>query len=181
MLRRDPKARFLWRLEGFLRKHKVFKFHAGGYQSQADYTEEQVDAISARSSSNPYAIMRIQGTRRQYWVFAGTVYWEEEGLQAEDVRALVLAREQTKQWKLERAKQIVSQGAGQQRSTARQIPVNVQQFVWQRDGGRCVSCGRQDSLEFDHIIPVARGGSSSERNIQLLCRNCNCLKRDRIG
>jgi hypothetical protein len=56
------------------------------------------------------------------------------------------------------------------------ISEEVQAFVWRRDGGRCVKCGSQERLEFDHIIPVARGGSNTERNIQLLCEYHNRLK-----
>ncbi len=56
------------------------------------------------------------------------------------------------------------------------IPEQVRLFVWQRDNGRCVKCGSKDKLEFDHIIPVSLGGSSTERNIQLLCESCNRQK-----
>jgi hypothetical protein len=56
------------------------------------------------------------------------------------------------------------------------IPEDVQSFVWRRDGGRCVKCGSQEKLEFDHIIPLARGGSNTERNIQLLCEYHNRSK-----
>jgi hypothetical protein len=53
------------------------------------------------------------------------------------------------------------------------IPEAVRLFVWQRDEGKCVKCGAQERLEFDHIIPLASGGSNTERNIQLLCERCN--------
>jgi len=56
------------------------------------------------------------------------------------------------------------------------IPENVRLFVWQRDQGRCVKCGLRERLEFDHIIPVASGGSSTERNVQLLCESSNRSK-----
>jgi 5-methylcytosine-specific restriction endonuclease McrA len=52
----------------------------------------------------------------------------------------------------------------------------VRLFVWQRDKGKCVKCGSNERLEFDHIIPIAKGGSSTERNIQLLCEKCNRAK-----
>lgn len=61
------------------------------------------------------------------------------------------------------------------------IPDNVKIFVWQRDKGRCVMCGSQEKLEFDHIIPLALGGSNTERNIQLLCEKHNRNKGARIG
>ncbi len=60
------------------------------------------------------------------------------------------------------------------------IPEDVRMFVWQRDGGKCVKCGSQELLEFDHIIPVSKGGSSTERNIQLLCEPCNRSKGSTI-
>lgn len=56
------------------------------------------------------------------------------------------------------------------------IPEEVRLFVWRRDNGQCVRCGSRERLEFDHIIPVAAGGSSTERNVQLLCESCNRSK-----
>ena len=53
------------------------------------------------------------------------------------------------------------------------IPEDVRMFVWQRDKGCCTKCSSRERLEFDHIIPVVEGGSSTARNIQLLCETCN--------
>ena len=60
------------------------------------------------------------------------------------------------------------------------IPIEVQREVWRRDQGRCVQCGSQLRLEFDHVIPVSRGGSNTVRNIQLLCESCNRAKSNNI-
>jgi HNH endonuclease len=62
----------------------------------------------------------------------------------------------------------------------RGIPQHVKAAVWQRDGGRCVQCGADTYLEFDHIIPWSKGGASTLDNVQLLCRRCNLAKSDRI-
>jgi len=60
------------------------------------------------------------------------------------------------------------------------IPEDVRTFVWRRDGARCVRCGSTQSLEFDHSIPVSKGGSNTSKNVQLLCAECNRKKRDHI-
>ncbi len=60
------------------------------------------------------------------------------------------------------------------------IPERVRHEVWRRDEGRCVECGSQENLEFDHIIPVSKGGANTARNLQLLCQSCNRAKSDKI-
>jgi 5-methylcytosine-specific restriction endonuclease McrA len=63
--------------------------------------------------------------------------------------------------------------------TRRPIPKAVQREVWRRDQGRCVECGSKENLEFDHIIPVSRGGANTTRNIQLMCESCNRRKSNK--
>ena len=61
------------------------------------------------------------------------------------------------------------------------IPKAVQRAVWRRDRGKCVECGSNENLEYDHIIPHSKGGGNTERNIQLLCEECNRSKGAKIG
>jgi hypothetical protein len=65
--------------------------------------------------------------------------------------------------------------AGEQ-APDRYIPPAVKIAVWRRDEGRCVQCKSREKLEYDHIIPIAKGGANTERNIQLLCEPCNRAK-----
>ena len=78
----------------------------------------------------------------------------------------------------------VDQSKGEDSSTAlkrnRYIPEKVRDAVWRRDEGRCVECGSKEYIEFDHIIPISKGGSNTKRNIQLLCAKCNSEKSDKI-
>jgi hypothetical protein len=62
----------------------------------------------------------------------------------------------------------------------RSISERTRHEVWRRDQGRCVDCESRENLEFDHIIPVSRGGSNTTRNIELRCQVCNARKGARI-
>ncbi|WP_237229261.1 HNH endonuclease [Rubinisphaera sp. JC750] len=64
--------------------------------------------------------------------------------------------------------------------SSRYIPADVRSEVWHRDGGRCVICDAGEYLEFDHIIPLAKGGATTTENLQILCRKCNSAKSDSI-
>jgi HNH endonuclease len=68
------------------------------------------------------------------------------------------------------------------RSKSDGVPAHVRREVWTRDGGRCQwplesggICGSMRRLEFDHVIPRARGGPSTVENTRLLCRIHNDL------
>jgi 5-methylcytosine-specific restriction endonuclease McrA len=60
------------------------------------------------------------------------------------------------------------------------IPSEVRKEVWNRDGGKCKKCGSRHHIEFDHIVPVSKGGSNSAQNIELLCKKCNRSKHAKI-
>jgi 5-methylcytosine-specific restriction endonuclease McrA len=64
----------------------------------------------------------------------------------------------------------------QSRQTRMAISSQVRREVWRRDGGACVKCGSRCNLEYDHIIPVSKGGGNTARNIELLCEACNRSK-----
>lgn len=56
--------------------------------------------------------------------------------------------------------------------------------IMKRDGFRCCICGATAAdgfrLEVDHIMPVSKGGKSTNDNLQTLCERCNKGKRDKI-
>ena len=70
--------------------------------------------------------------------------------------------------------------APQTERASRHIPQDVRHQVWQRDRAKCVECGSDQYLEFDHVIPHSRGGANTLNNVQLLCRRCNGQKSNRI-
>ncbi len=69
----------------------------------------------------------------------------------------------------------------------RYIPARVRRAVWERDGGRCTfvsagghRCQAQRFLEFDHVVPVARGGMSTVEGLRLRCRAHNQYEAERM-
>tara|TARA_X000000368_G_C22649592_1_gene544662 strand:+ start:243 stop:617 length:375 start_codon:yes stop_codon:yes gene_type:complete len=63
---------------------------------------------------------------------------------------------------------------------SRHISQSIKDKVWNRDSGKCVKCGSNEKIEFDHIIPIVSGGKSTYRNLQLLCEFCNRSKGAKI-
>ena len=72
--------------------------------------------------------------------------------------------------------EFTQQTAWHDRPEKRPVSDSVRAAVLMRDGGRCRNCGSARQLEIDHIIPLSKGGSSDDTNLQTLCRRCNRRK-----
>lgn len=118
---------------------------------------------------------------RTLWWTADGCYWEDDGLDADAVALLVWDRQRRQDARLDRLRKIRAAEEAVEGSRRARIPDEVRAFVWHRDEGRCVRCGSEESLQFDHVIPVAKGGGVAAENIQVLCADCNRLKSDSIA
>ena len=63
----------------------------------------------------------------------------------------------------------------------RKVPVALGRRVRQRACYRCGYCLCSEtllgmSMEFDHLIPQAAGGTTREENLWLACRRCNAFR-----
>lgn len=58
-------------------------------------------------------------------------------------------------------------------------PKGLKRRLMRRQDNTCVYCAHRriaTSMDIDHIIPVVRGGSNDENNLQVICRRCNQRK-----
>jgi hypothetical protein len=89
---------------------------------------------------------------------------------------------------VEKRKFAATDRPGHSRGSAdpRHVPAAVNRAVRERDGGTCsfVSdsgkrCNARRFLEYDHEIPVARGGEATVEDIRLRCRAHNQFEAER--
>ena len=159
---------------GFFEKAKPAFYRISLTQKYyCDLSREEWVEIRKTQVSVPVLVTSIAETGRRFWAYQGNWYVEDEDLYEEAVRALIEARDLKQQRKIQRAMAIVNFQAEPSNAP---IPDEVKMFVMQRDGGRCVKCGAQQDLHFDHVIPRSQGGGNGPQNIQLLCANCNWSK-----
>ncbi|WP_429426454.1 HNH endonuclease [Nocardia sp. GAS34] len=137
--------------------------------SATDYQQKLQSA-----ASYPVPFLRIGD--RTYWLYGGKWFWDNDGLQANEVYALLEARDQRRRATVNRAQSLVAiqQNPAPYRRGA--IPEDVRLLVWARDQASCRKCGSNVELQLDHIIPVSMGGASTPENLEVLCGPCNRRK-----
>ena len=141
----------------------------------------------------PICLIRDDSSNTQ-WAYKGFVVTVEEKekdigiprpeykrLSQEEKAQQVMETVTTQEKRVQKLSKLSSLENRMSKAAKRQpISDEVRMFVWQRDKGRCVQCGSNEKLVFDHIIPAAKGGSNTQRNLQLLCELCNRTKSDSI-
>jgi len=174
MLRRDPAASFNWHLNWPWSKRQCCGFRSGKVATH--FSEDVSQRFAGPPSDTAIAVYKHAETGKTWWLFNGEFWVENEGHSQSEVTVLLRDKLHQKQRKLDRAVARTSPNSSPSPVRRQPIPDDVKLFVWQRDAGCCVKCGRSEALEFDHIIPVAKGGSDTARNLQLLCETCNRSK-----
>lgn len=115
------------------------------------------------------------------WLYKDAVYLARGNYSHDEKKLLILEYVKKEQRKFERLKNSLSEKETEEIKYERtRISEEVRIAVWRRDQGKCARCGSRVNLEYDHIVPVSKGGGNTERNIELLCQDCNRFKSNRI-
>ncbi len=149
-------------------------FNPGGSLTQNGMFYE--GAKKYQNGSDPEIVKVYEKVRAGIWTFNGYFKLVDAWQESDGIRKVF-------KFRLELLDHSINQddNTSYELDHARIIPAEVKLEVWKRDKGRCVECGSQDNLHFDHIIPYSKGGSSLvAENIQLLCARHNLSKRDKI-
>jgi hypothetical protein len=126
------------------------------------------------NQSSPEPVQVYEKIRKGIWVYNGLFNLVDAYQESSEGRNVF-------KFRLELVEDSFSEPSHPDLIHNRVIPASVKITAWKRDKGRCVKCGSEDNLHYDHVLPYSKGGSSLvAENIQILCARHNLKKRDRI-
>lgn len=179
-LRKERDPRFVERYSLLSRRYRIYVGREG-HERLFQFSRRQFEELTARVREHGVALVGAVGRERLWWVGREDLFWADDDLAAEDVELLIWDRHRRQSERLHRLRKIRVHDVQADAARRERIPADVRHFVWRRDDGRCVRCGAEEDLQFDHVIPYSRGGANSVENIQILCGSCNREKGDAIA
>ena len=160
-MQHDPNAGFWRDKQGFLWGYRIW--FAGTGCPTCRIRPDTYLRLRAWCDQGDLPVFVARAQQRQWWWWRNEFYWESGDFGAEDLRALLVMferqDEQGFEWEL-----------GLRMSEP--IPEDVKRLVFERDGGRCLTCGSDELIQYDHVVPSSMGGDNEPENIRLLCAEC---------
>lgn len=124
---------------------------------------------------------KVNFNNRSQWLYKGFVYEIQGHFSEDEIRLLILEDLDKERRRFEKLRAKFDGATAEDLNYERpRIPEKVRIEVWRRDGGKCARCGSREKLEYDHIVPISKGGSNTVRNIELLCEKCNRSKSNNV-
>lgn len=149
---------YVW-LRGFSAKYSHPKLQSAVMKVIEDFTLERTLASKLSIEEKPQHVREYEWQAGQ-----GTTSGEGIRVRADVYSQLFLSKNPT----------IAS------KDPSRAFTKDQRYAIWIRDGKRCKACSDElaslSDMQADHVIPHARGGSTSLENGQALCGRCNNLK-----
>lgn len=153
------------------------------FEEQKRFIEIELKDAICRAKEEPVRAVNEYGN---FYFFKGDVYdigniERYQTYTQEQIKLLIFEQFDKERRKFEKLIHLYKSDNAQVGPYRRErIVESVRIAVWRRDGGKCAHCNSREKLEYDHIVPVSKGGSNTERNVELLCERCNRQKSDRI-
>jgi hypothetical protein len=167
-LQHDPNAGFWTDSRGFLWGERIW--FAGTGCPPCRLRPDTFLRLRAWREQGDLPVFVARVHRRQWWWWQNTFYWESVDCRPEDVAALVMMLERNDEQGIEW--ELVAR-------LAEPIPDDVKRRVYGRDRGRCLACGSEELIQYDHVVPWSMGGRNEPHNVRLLCAGCN--RRRAVG
>jgi hypothetical protein len=135
--------------------------------------------LAPESETRP---VKLRSTKLGYvWLYRHSLYHVQGCYSDEECRLLIMEDFDKERRKWESLKRKFDSAEAREEASRPRIPESVRVEVWRRDGGKCARCGSREKLEYDHIVPLSKGGSNTARNVELLCEKCNRSKGGNIA
>lgn len=161
-LQQDDKAGFWRDSRGFLWADRVWFVGTGCPPRRL--RPDTYRRLRAWCQQDDLPVFVARARERQWWWWRNAFYWESGDYGPEDLQALLVMLEredeQGIEWELDF-------------HLANPIPEDVRHLVFERDRGRCLACGSDELIQYDHVVPSSMGGGNEPENVQLLCAGCN--------
>jgi hypothetical protein len=127
---------------------------------------------SKNGMSTPEIVAVYEKIHTGIWAFNGSFFLTDAWIESDSTRKVF-------KFRLELSEELgnIQSSTEGELIHNRVIPSAVKLEVWTRDKGRCVICGSDKNIHFDHDLPYSKGGSSLvAQNIRLLCAKHNLSK-----
>jgi HNH endonuclease len=156
----------------------VYRLHSRDHYVSC--SKARYEHLSALQRDTPVRVTAKSG--RRWWWYRDRFWWVDGRLSAREIETTVLTLDLESHCRREAFEQAKAGLVGRNGASAEDaLPDAVRREVWIRDRGRCVDCGIDSGLAFDHVLPVAVGGADTVPNLELRCRQCQLRRRDNEG
>lgn len=125
----------------------------------------------------PYDMFDVDSMLNQLQASNFVIRYEVSG--ARFLQVLNFVKHQDPHYK-ERASEIPAPPGAENLIEATGITRATRARIMERDGFMCRHCGAKDYLSIDHVVPVSRGGTGEDTNLQVLCLKCNRGKGNKL-
>jgi len=80
-----------------------YRFHTGKWSTKGYLDLEEYNKLLKDQMTMPQIVMESEEDGKRWWMFEGEFYWEDEGLTALEIKALILERRRKRKEQIHKA------------------------------------------------------------------------------